>query len=282
MGSKLHVILDTDAANECDDQFALAYLLKQQDRVIIDAITTAPYSHQNETIENGQPKSLAEVTKICHWSDFSTTDKVYQGALSYTTNNHFIDNPAVQKIVAVARLNTLTHILAIGAPTNIAIAIHNYPDIIPKIKLIWLGSNGLMQTSNQDFNFRQDLTAVREIFGAHLDLTVIPCANIAALLMTSIYELRHHLDHHSELCNYLLERFYNDTYHGIQERRVIWDISAIAYLLHPEWYTIRQVNCPEINDDTSFKFIENQHQVNFATNLEPTKILNDLWTKLAE
>ncbi|MCI8290796.1 MAG: hypothetical protein HFJ25_00855 [Clostridia bacterium] len=30
--NKLNVILDTDTYNECDDQFALAYLLKYQDR----------------------------------------------------------------------------------------------------------------------------------------------------------------------------------------------------------------------------------------------------------
>ena len=43
---KLNVILDTDTYNECDDQFALAYLLKSQDIFNIEAITVAHYSHK--------------------------------------------------------------------------------------------------------------------------------------------------------------------------------------------------------------------------------------------
>ena len=41
---KVNVILDTDTYNECDDQFALAYLLKNQDKFNIEAITVAPFS----------------------------------------------------------------------------------------------------------------------------------------------------------------------------------------------------------------------------------------------
>ena len=44
---KVNVILDTDTYNECDDQFSLAYLLKNQDKFNIEAITVAPYSHQS-------------------------------------------------------------------------------------------------------------------------------------------------------------------------------------------------------------------------------------------
>ena len=43
---KINVILDTDTYNECDDQFALAYMIKSQDIFNIEAITVAPYSHK--------------------------------------------------------------------------------------------------------------------------------------------------------------------------------------------------------------------------------------------
>ena len=45
---KINVVLDTDTYNECDDQFALSYLLKSQDRFNIEAITIAPYHHEND------------------------------------------------------------------------------------------------------------------------------------------------------------------------------------------------------------------------------------------
>ena len=56
------------------------------------------------------------------------------------------------------------------------------------------------------------------MFESNVKLTVILCKNVATNLRTSIYELEHYLKNKSELCNYLLERFYNDGYHGSQER----------------------------------------------------------------
>ena len=62
---KINVILDTDPYNECDDQFALAYLLKSQERFNIEAITVAPYHHDNNiSIDEGIDKSYDEIIKI--------------------------------------------------------------------------------------------------------------------------------------------------------------------------------------------------------------------------
>ena len=44
------MILDTDTYNECDDQFALSYLIKSQDKLNIEAITVAPYSHNTRNV----------------------------------------------------------------------------------------------------------------------------------------------------------------------------------------------------------------------------------------
>ena len=45
---KLNVILDTDSYNECDDQFVITYMIKNQDIFNIDAITVAPYSNKEK------------------------------------------------------------------------------------------------------------------------------------------------------------------------------------------------------------------------------------------
>ena len=48
-------------------------------------------------------------------------------------------NDAVNKIIEVALKNEKTYIMAIGAITNIAMAIRKEPKIINKIEVIWLG-----------------------------------------------------------------------------------------------------------------------------------------------
>lgn len=276
---RIKVVLDTDTANECDDQFALAYLLLNQDAFEVQAISIAPFSHANENIVDGLDKSRAEIMKICGWLNFPTSGKVYTGAQQYMNDSDSM-NPASQRIVELALQNDKTYILAIGAPTNVAIALKQHPEIIDRVSIVWLGSNGLLQSSNDDFNFRQDVSAVRTMFESGVDLTVIPCKNVAATLMTSIYELRHYLQRKSELCDYLLARFYNDTYHGIRERRVIWDIAAVAYLLNPDWSSTVEISCPEIREDTSFALTEGQHSVKFVNYLDVNQIYADLFAKL--
>ena len=86
---KINVILDTDTYNECDDQFALAYLLKSQDRFNIEAITIAPYHHDNGiSIQEGLDKSYNEIIKICNWLNFNSKNKVFKGSTGYIEDGY--------------------------------------------------------------------------------------------------------------------------------------------------------------------------------------------------
>ena len=201
---KVNVILDTDIYNECDDQFALSYLLKSRDRFNIEAITVAPYHHDNNiSIEEGTDKSYNEIIKICNWLNFEWTNKVFKGSTDYLKNDNNEENEAVNKIIEIANKNDKTYILAIGAITNVALAIKKEPQIINKIEVIWLGGNSFLSKENKEFNFKQDVQAVKIVFESKVKLTIIPCKNVASNLRTSIYELEHFLKGKSELCDYL-------------------------------------------------------------------------------
>ncbi len=281
---KLNVILDTDTYNECDDQFALSYMIKSQDVFNIEAITVAPYSHKeyNESVQEGQNKSYNEILKICKFLNFDTTNKVFKGSTGYICNGYEENNDAVNKIIEIALKNNKTYIIAIGAITNVALAIKKEPKIIDKIEVIWLGGNSLLQNANLDFNFKQDVNAVKIVFESQVKLTIIPCKNVASNLTTSIYELNHYLKDKSELNNYLLDRFCNDTYHGMQERRVLWDISAVAYLINKSWFTSNKISCPNINDDTSYELTNNNHEITMVNYIDANKVYADLFKKLGE
>lgn len=280
---RINVILDTDTYNECDDQFALSYMLLSQDKFNIEAITVAPYHHDNDiSVEEGQEKSYQEILKICNWLNFDTENKVFKGSNGYIENGYSETNEAVEKIIELANKNDKTYIMAIGAITNIALAIKKAPDIISKIEIIWLGGHSPICDNNKEFNFRQDVQAIKEIFESKVNLTIIPCKGVASNLKISIYELEHYLKGKSELCNYLCSRFYDDEIHGIQTRRVIWDISVVAYLINKEWFEEKEMDCPEINKDLSYTFNKNDRKVKFVTYLNSDKIYKDLFNKLLE
>lgn len=280
---KVNIILDTDIYNECDDQFALSYLIKSQDMFNIEAITIAPFHHDNDiSIYEGTEKSYNEVIKICRLLDFDITKKVFKGATAYSNDGYNNSNEAVDKIIEIANKNSKTYILAIGAITNVALAIKKEPSIIDKLEIIWLGGNSLLCKDNMEFNFRQDVQAVKTVFESKAKLTIIPCKNVASNLTTSIYELEHFLKGKSELCDYLCERFKNDGFHEIQERRVIWDISVIAYMINKEWFEVEQISCPNIQADMTYEITENRHKITMVNYLNANSIYHDLFMKIGE
>ena len=280
---KINVILDTDTYNECDDQFALAYMLLSQNKFNIEAITVAPYHHDNDiSVEEGQEKSYREILKICNWLNFDTKNKVFKGSNGYIENGYNETNEAVEKIIEIVKKNEKTYIMAIGAITNVALAIQKAPSIVDKIEIIWLGGHSPICNNNKEFNFRQDVQAIKEIFSSKANLTIIPCNGVASNLKISIYELEHYLKGKNELCNYLCSRFYDDGIHGIQTRRTIWDISVIAYLINKEWFEEKKMDCPKINKDLSYSFNENDRKIKSVTYLDSDKIYNDLFDKLVK
>lgn len=101
-------------------------------------------------------------------------------------------------------------------------------------------------------------------------------------MRTSIYELEHFLKGKSELCDYLFQRFYNDGYHGIQERRVIWDISVIAYLIEKRWFESKEISCPNIKDDSSYEITNDRHKIRMVNYINVDKVYTDLFGKLGE
>ena len=281
---KINLILDTDTYNECDDQFALSYLIKSKNLFNIEAITVAPYSHTKRdlTVRDGQELSYNEILKICNWLNFDTNNKVFKGSMDYIQNGYDEKNNAVNKIIEIALKNNKTYILGIGAITNIALAIKKEPKIVNKIEIVWLGGNELGYKDNLEYNFRQDVEAVKIVFESEVKLTILPCKNIVSELRIDINTLKKYLKNKSELCNYLIERFYNDGYHGIQESRVIWDISVIAYMINKKWFETEQISCPNIRKDTSYEVTDNRHNITFVTKLDRNKIYEDLFNKLGK
>lgn len=65
--NKVNIILDTDIENSWDDQFALAYLLKNENLFNIDAITIEPFKHtEGESVQaiNMNPSIINKIEII--------------------------------------------------------------------------------------------------------------------------------------------------------------------------------------------------------------------------
>lgn len=287
------VILDTDMFNEIDDQFALTYLIKSLDVFDLQAITIAPFSKSGYastmTIEEGTEKSYEATCKILDMLNKPEYKQiVYKGATKYFKDSEE-SNDAVERIIEIANQNDKTIILAIGAITNIALAITKSPDIIDKIKVVWLGGNTFLTKDNSEFNFRQDIKAVQTVFDSKVQLVVIPCRNVAANLSTTIYELKHYLSDDTELNKYLCDifikckkSFMKEPKDEIGSSKTLWDLSAIAYEINADWFKGEYISCPKVLDNGLYELTEDRHKVIFINDLYRNKIYQDFFIKMEQ
>lgn len=280
--NKINVILDTDTYNECDDQFALAYLLKSQDKFNVEAITIAPFqNHWIPSDDSGIELSYEEAKKVCELSGIKSDNLIFKGATDYIKNGYSKRNDAVNKIIEIALKNEKTYILGIGAITNIALAISYEPQIIDKIEVIWLGGHTLLNKNNlNEANFK-DVEAVKMVFESNVKLTVVPCRGVASNLYTSIYELDKYIKGKNELCDYLYKTF--ETVVSKREillRWRLWDVAVIAYMVNKEWFEIFETNCPDINEDTSYVVNTNNRKITMINYFDSCEIYKDLFEKL--
>ncbi len=129
------------------------------------------------------------------------------------------------------------------------------------------------------FDLLDFIEAVKVVFESKVRLTILPCSPITSNLMTSIYELESELKGKNKLCDYLCYRFYNRS-HGPTKRWPLWDISVIAYMINKNWFNTIDISCPLINNDNTFKFTKNRHNIKFVNYLNANEIFKDLFEKL--
>lgn len=276
---RLNIILDSDVSNEADDLFAIIYLLKSN-IFNVKAITIAPFKHSkwNGTVAESVDASYKEACKLYDYLGIYDYSNILKGSRDYFKNGYIEETDAIKKMYEIIKECDKTYILAIGCLTNVAVLLNNHPEVINKIEVIWLGSNFLFG-DNQDFNFKQDVDAVRYVFSSKIKLTVIPCSPITSNLLMSIYELKYELKSGNELNDYLIDRFYDRPW-GPHRRWPLWDISAVAYMINKSWFKTMDVYAPEIGNDNKFIFVRSDHKITFVRDLKANLILDNMFEVL--
>ncbi len=284
---KIKVILDTDVANEIDDEFAISYLLKSLDVLDLEAITIAPFcktKFQNiSSIEEGVNLSFDKALSILDLMKMPNyKNKMFKGATKYFFESK-ITNSAVDEIIEIAKANDKTTIIAIGAITNVALALYHAPEIVDKVSIVWLGGHSIEYQDNSEFNFRQDIEAVDFVFKSKADLTIIPGKNVASHMSTSIFELKNYLKNAGLIGKHLLKIFQEykkDNGDKIGESKVLWDLSAVAFCINQDWFKFREISRPDILKNGTYKETKDTRKINYVYDLDRDKIYRDFFIKI--
>ena len=279
-----NVILDTDAYNEVDDQFCIAYLMKRQKEINLLAINAAPFFNENSTdAEDGMEKSYREILKIQRMIDPDSQIPVYRGSRAFMPDrNTPVESDACDNIVkTVMESEKKVIVIAIGAITNVASAILKCPEIAERMAVIWLGghaSHVLMY--RPEFNLRGDIPAAQVVFDSGVDLVQIPCRGVCSEMSTTYHELEFYLRGKGEICDYLTDIVRDVSLGKYAKSRVIWDVSAATVLLCPEAFEMEERVCPVIKDDGFYGVDFSRHHYLYVHRLYRDRFFGDLFRSL--
>ena len=176
------------------------------------------------------------------------------------------------------------YVVAIGAITNVASAVLMKPEIIDRIVIVWLGGNAHHWPDNREFNCQQDVAAARVIFGSGAAMVQLPCIGVVSSCTTSAGELEMFLRGRNRLCDYLVDIVERD---GAAESpyrtwtRVIWDVTAVGWLLDGDFMKDRLVPSPIPQYDHHYSFDSGRHFIRYVYSVDRDALFEDLFTKLA-
>jgi inosine-uridine nucleoside N-ribohydrolase len=284
---KIRMVLDTDNYNEIDDQFALVYALLSKEKLDVEAVYAAPFFNSRSTGPgDGMEKSYLQILKILKMMDVSSENFVYRGSIDYLRD---VNKPhrseaaldLIRRAKASSPENPL-YVVPIGAITNIASAILIEPEIIRNIVVVWLGGNSYYWPHTREFNLRQDVLASRVVFDCGVPLVQMPCRPVVSHLHTTIPELNLYLKGKNDIADYLYEIVVDYSGGKTAYSKVIWDVSAVAWLVNSKWVATDLIHSPVLTDQVTWSFDTSRHFIRIATELRRDAIFKDMFEKIAE
>lgn len=283
----IDLVLDTDTYNEIDDQFALVYAAIATDKIRLRAVHAAPFSNRRSSgPEDGMEKSYEEILRVLSRLDMPHDQLVFRGSTRFLTETKDpVPSESVENLCRLADempAGQPLYVAAIGAITNVASALLIRPDLADKLVVVWLGGHPLSWSNNHEFNFMQDPYSVQAVVDSGVPFIQIPCVNVAEHIRTTAAEMEVLFKGKGAIGDYLYDIYleYVQNIPGVS--KVIWDISAIAWLLDGESFQSVTVSAPQLQTDGPLSWIETEgrHFIRSCTRLNRDRIFRDMVERL--
>ena len=231
------VVLDTDIGSDIDDAFALAMVLRSP-QLRLQAVTTVSGDTQARARVAARMLSLAGYDRIPVAAGPMQAGSPVPGA-SWArdfTGPALTDKPAIELLrdeIEAGKGRTV--VIAIGALTNIAQLLKQYPQEKPRIKeIVFMGGSfhhGYTVGSGQiaESNVASDAPAAKAVFSSGVPIRMVPL-DVTARLQLQPDEMEAIFAQHTALTD------------SLQAQYLLWgqavptlhDPMAVAFLLRPE------------------------------------------------
>ncbi|MBQ8549266.1 MAG: nucleoside hydrolase [Lachnospiraceae bacterium] len=277
---RIRVIVDTDAACEADDPFAIAHALMTK-KFEVKGVFAEQFLGTAGTME----KSLQEIQKILECMELDVpVFRGNDGALS-------VDNSlseAGEFLVAEAMREDARplFVLCLGAITNVAAALQKHPEIAKRMTIIWIGGHNLDLTEIpfREFNSGNDIEAANLVMKSEAELWLVP-SNVYTSMHISLAEIQDRIAGCGAIGKHLFEQMveYNNSPAASWTKGESWslgDSPAVGIAMNPDCGTYVYREAPIFNEDTSARFDGTGRKIRVYTSVDSRFILEDLIAKL--
>ncbi len=282
---QIRVIIDTDAKNEADDQYAIvqALLSPKLDNV---GFIAARYGTQDGSVE----RSYAELEKIFDLMKFEKEGLLYRGAESVLTDEFTpVDSEGARFIIreALKEDTRPLFVLFLGGITDLASAYLLEPRIAKRMTAIWIGG-GPYPCGGDEYNLWNDINAANVVFSSPIELWQVP-QNVYKQAAVTLAELEYRVRPCGEIGKYLFEQLdeFNQC-EGVRkmeyftgERYILGDSPAIGLLLYGDSSSYQWKQAPRIAADMTYVHNGMNRPIRVYDNIDHRLLLEDFYCKLA-
>lgn len=248
---KLRVIIDSDAKNEIDDQWAIVLALLSSERFQIEGFVAANYDNSGGGPE-GIEKSYQEILLLLKKSGFEDKYPVYKGSHPMRYKYEPSESEGVDFIIKSAMESSPSDpiwVVALGSATNLASAYLKNPDIRDNVVFFWHGRTRWPEKC-WNFNVFGDRLAAITLFHIPVPLVLF---DTGTYLTCPMDESKKHVLPYGEIGKYLHDYRHTNPWFK-QSDKGFFDLGDIAALVDPDIALWQEVSCPEVDPDLSYKF----------------------------
>lgn len=131
----------------------------------------------------------------------------------------------------------------------------------------------------------QDVAAARVIFGCGVPLIQLPCMGVVSEFRTTGPELTYWLKGKNKLCDYLVSHTVEEAEEMEKEKcwsRVIWDVTAVGWLLDKRFMLDRLEHSPIPEYDHKWGVDRTRHFIRYVYGINRDALFSDLVEKLTK
>lgn len=283
----VRVIVDTDAKNEADDQFAVVQALLSPKFENVGFIAA---HFGTDRVPDAMQRSYRELETIFDKMGFDKTGMIYHGGEhALTSPTEPVVSEGAKLIVEEAMKDDDRHLYVtfLGPLTDLASAYLMEPRIRGRMTAIWIGG-GRYPNGGAEFNLGNDIIAARIVFASGIDLWQVP-KDVYEMIPVSLAELEYKVAPCGEIGSYLLEQLDVHAHEDgprhsafrTGETWVLGDNPAIGLILYEHRFCYDWAQAPLITDNMTYVQTGLNPPIRIYKSIDSRLILEDLFSKLA-